>query len=51
MQLQLFFLIEKIYFVDLFPMMHHVQVVGLQIQFIVRFFTTLPFLESRLILY
>lgn len=29
MQLQLFFLIEKIYFVDLFPITHHVETVVL----------------------
>ena len=32
MQLQLFFLIEKIYFVDLFPITHHVEVVSLLVK-------------------
>ncbi len=29
MQLQLFFLIEKINFVDLFPIIHHVEAIAL----------------------
>ena len=32
MQLQLFFLIEKIYFVDLFPITHHVECVALLVK-------------------
>lgn len=32
MKLQLFFLIEKIYFVDLFPITHHVECVALLVK-------------------